>query len=191
MTTIAAVVKDGYVCIASESQTTFGRSKIPPGFLKNDEKLFKWGKSIIGLSGSVSMQMVLQDLIKNYDKKPDFSSVYSIYKFFHELHPILKKDYFIREKDEDSDDVESSRFYLLIINKHGIFELDPMREVSHYDHFWSIGSGTRYALGAMHSVYKQKGFDAVKIAKAGVSAGLTFDVYSGGNIVYKRIKLAK
>lgn len=191
MSTVTAVIKDGFICIASESQTTFGGSKLPGEYLQNDAKLFQWGSSVIGLVGSVSMSMVLQDLIKKSKKEPNFSSPERIFNFFKTLHPKLKKDYFLQAKEDDDDPVETSRFSLLIANKHGLFGVDPMREVSHYSKFWAIGSGTRFALGSMLSIYDLEEFDATKIAEAGVHAGVTFDIYSGGEIVSKTIKMIK
>ncbi|HHB77659.1 MAG TPA: MFS transporter [Saprospiraceae bacterium] len=189
MSTVTAAIKDGYICIASESQTSFGRSKIPDEYLQNDAKLFEWGPSVIGLVGSVSMSMVLQDLILKSKKTPSLSSPEKIFAFFKTLHPKLKKEYFLQAKEDDDDPVETSRFSLLIANKYGLFGVDPMREVSHYNKFWAMGSGMRYALGSMLSVYDLDDFDATRIAEAGVRGGVTFDIYSGGEIKSKTIKL--
>jgi len=191
MSTVAAVIKDGYISIASESQTTFGRSKLPGEYLHNDAKLHVWGASVIGLVGSVSMAMILQDLIKKSKKEPNFSSPQHIFNFFKTLHPKLKKDYFLQSKEDDDDPVETSRFSILIANKYGLFGVDPMREVSHYNKFWAIGSGSRFALGAMLPTYDMDEFDATKIAEVGVDAGVTFDIYSGGEIISKTIKMVK
>lgn len=191
MSTVAAAIKDGYICIASESQTTFGRSKLPGDYLHNDAKLFEWGSSVIGLVGSVSMSMILQDLIKKSKKEPNFSSPERIFNFFKTLHPKLKKDYFLQAKEDDDDPVETSRFSMLIANKYGLFGVDPMREVSHYNKFWAIGSGTRFALGSMLPTYDLDDFDATRIAEAGVNAGVTFDIYSGGEIISRTIKMVK
>ncbi len=191
MSTVAAAIKDGYICIAAESQTTYGYSKLPGEYLQNDIKLFEWGSSVIGMVGSVSMTMVMQDLIKKSKKEPNFSSPSHIFNFFKTLHPKLKKEYFLQAKDDDDDPVETSRFSILIANKHGLFGVDPMREVSHYNKFWAIGSGSRFALGAMLPTYDLDQFDATKIAEAGVHAGVTFDIYSGGEITSKTIKMIK
>ena len=49
-----------------------------------------------------------------------------------------------------------------------------MREVYEYSRFWATGSGSPYALGAMHAVYDR--YDSVEsIAQAGVMAGAEFD----------------
>jgi len=191
MSTVTAAIKDGYICIACESQTTYGHSKLPGAYLHDGTKLYTWGSSIIGMVGSVSMTMVMQDIIKKSKKEPNFSTPYHIFNFFKTLHPKLKKDYFLQAKEDDDDPVETSRFSLLIANKHGLFGVDPMREVSHYNKFWAIGSGTRFALGAMLPIYDLDNFDATKIAEAGVNAGVTFDIYSGGEITSKTIKMIK
>jgi len=191
MSTVTAVIKDGYISIASESQTTYGYTKIPGEYMHNDIKLYEWGASVIGLVGSVSMAMVLQDLISKSKKEPNFSTPHHIFRFFKTLHPKLKKEYFLHSKDEDDDPVETSRFKILLANKYGLFGVDPMREVTHYNQFWAIGSGTRFALGAMYATYGLDGFDAAKIAHLGVETASTFDLYSSGEIHAKTIKMVR
>ena len=48
------------------------------------------------------------------------------------------------------------------------------REVTEYNRFWSIGSGSSFALGALHAVYERLE-DAEEIAQAGVAAAAEFD----------------
>lgn len=191
MSTVAAAIKDGYLCIASETQTSYGNIRLAGSIIENPSKIYKWGASYIGFVGNVSMMMVLIDLIETSTKDPDLSSPSKIFKFFKRLHPKLKKDYFVQAKEDDDDPVESSRFHVLIANKHGLFGLDPMREVTQYKEFWAIGSGIRFALGAMSAVSEMDDFDAEKVARAGVKAGVTFDMYSGGEILSHKIKLVK
>jgi ATP-dependent protease HslVU (ClpYQ) peptidase subunit len=52
-----------------------------------------------------------------------------------------------------------------------------MREVYEFSRFWAIGSGRKFAMGAMHVAYGQD-LDAHAIAEAGVRAGCEFDVNS-------------
>ena len=62
----------------------------------------------------------------------------------------------------------------LIMNANGIFGLYSLREVDQYSRFWAVGSGSEFALGAMHAAY-QSMEDAQLIAEAGIMAGTTFD----------------
>lgn len=49
--------------------------------------------------------------------------------------------------------LESSNFGLLIVNSHGIFEADHLGVVRQHKHFFAIGTGEEYALGAIKAVY--------------------------------------
>ncbi len=189
MSTVVAVKKGSEICIASESLTTFGSTKVQHQFISNPEKILKWGDSYIGTTGMVTLQMMLSDIIKKEKKKPDFSNIPAIYDYFNRLHVKLKNKYFLKPEEDEEDPVESSQIELVIVNKHGIFSVHSLREVYQFEKFWAYGSGTRFALGAMHAVYDLKGYSAEQIAVAGVQAGITFDDGSGGEIVTKVISL--
>ena len=64
--------------------------------------------------------------------------------------------------------------HTLVASPHGIFGVHSLREVSEYNKFWAIGSGSEYALGAMfavHDIYDT----AEEIAAACVKAGAEFN----------------
>ena len=85
-----------------------------------------------------------------------------------------RKKYFLNAKDEDDDPYGSTQIDGLIVNPNGIFGIHSLREVSEYRKFWSIGSGSEYALGAMFALY-DKCDTAEEIAKVGVEAGAEFN----------------
>ena len=63
-----------------------------------------------------------------------------------------------------------------------------MREVYEYTRFWATGSGSPYALGAMHAVYER--YDSAEtIAAAVVMAGAEFDNASSMPLTTRSIKL--
>ena len=190
MSTITVVKKGKEICIASETLTTFGTTKLNEEFVSNSHKILKWGNSYVGIVGMVTLNMVIADVIKNEKKEPDFSNIHSIYNYFSKLHVKLKDKYFLNTSEEDDDPVESSQIEIVIVNKYGFFGVHSLREVYPFEKFWAYGSGRRYALGAMNSVYDLKGFNAKKIATSGVQAGITFDDASGGTIVTKTVRLA-
>ena len=66
---------------------------------------------------------------------------------------------------------------VVIANAHGIFGVYPMREIYQFSRFWAIGSGRKFAMGAMHVAYEQN-LSAREIAEIGVQAGCEFDVNS-------------
>lgn len=187
MSTISVVKKDGKISIASETLTTFGTTKLSGDFTTNGDKILKWGNSYVGIVGSVSLNLMLGDLINSEKKAPDFSSVDKIYKYFTKKHVIFKEKYYLNPNEDEDDPVESSQFEIVLINKHGIFGVHALRDIYSFEKFWAYGSGRRYALGAMNSLYELKDFSAEKIAKEGVRAGIAFDDGSGGEIISKTI----
>ena len=138
--------------------------------------------------GSAAHTLVIENLLKGEEFFPDFSSRDEIFKTFSSVHRELKENYFLNTKDEDDDPYESSHIDSLAINEHGIFGIYAMREVYEYTRFWATGSGSPYALGAMHAVYER--YDSAEtIAAAGVMAGAEFDNASSMPLTTRSIKL--
>jgi ATP-dependent protease HslVU (ClpYQ) peptidase subunit len=79
-------------------------------------------------------------------------------------------------KDEE---YETTQFYGLIANPHGIFALYSYRSAQQFHKFWAAGSGRDYALGAMQTVYDQCD-NVVDIVKAGLNAAAEFDSATSG-----------
>lgn len=181
MSTITVVKKDGKICIAAETLTTSGSTKIDSKHLKNIQKFYTWGDAMVGITGYVAMSMILEDLIDK-EPEPDFSNRLAIFRFFQKLHPKLKRKYFINTVEERDDPVESSQFDLLIAHPKGIFAVYSLRDVYEYNQFWATGSGRSYALGAMEVLYHLD-VDAQYIATEGVRVGAMFDDASGGEIL--------
>lgn len=177
MSTIVAVTKNGRACIAADSLTTFGSTRQSASFDLEHDKISTIGDSYMGIVGSAAHQMVLDSALESLDGKVDFSSRRAIFETFRALHPVLKDDYFLNPKDEDDDDYESSRIDALIVNKKGVFGIYALREVFQYTQYWAIGSGSEYALGALHALYDRME-SAEDLAIAAVRAGAEFDASS-------------
>ena len=178
MTTIVVVKKHGQIAIAADSQTTFGDDqKLLAGYDRFHDKIFRHGGHYLAVSGSAAHDLVLQSLLHSV-KKLDLSSRKAIFETFRKLHPKLKEQFFLRPEEEDDDPYESSQMMLLLANRHGIFGIYPMREVYEFERFWAIGSGRKYAMGAMYAAYDNPDMDAEAIARLGVQAGCEFDVSS-------------
>lgn len=191
MSTITVVKKGNEICIASETLTTFGTTKLSEDYISEADKILKWGKSYVGIVGNVALSAMLQDVIKREKNPPDFSSTGAIYTYFTKQHQVFKEKYFLNVNEDEDDPVESSQIEIVIVNKYGIFGVHSLRDVYNFQKFWAYGSGRRYALGAMSSVYGLKDFNARKIARAGVKAGIAFDDGSGGKVITKLIKINK
>ena len=186
MSTIVVVKKNGLATIAADTLTTFGNTKESANYIVNNEKIFKYKGNFLGVSGSASLGIAVEDFLKKTKKKVSLSCVTDIFCFGLLLHKELKEKYFLRADDEE--DFETFRGDILIANANGIFGLSSYRYVQEFSKFYANGSGTEYALGAMFAVYDDNK-TAEEIAHLGVQAGTEFDDGSGLPITSYTINL--
>ncbi len=174
MSTLVVVKKNGVICIAADSLTTFGRERLSASYTVSPEKICQFGGSYIGFVGSAAHETVLESVFSQEAEPPVFRDRQEIFEYFRKLHPRLKEEYFLNPKDEDDDPYESSQINIFIANPHGIFSVFELREVYEYTRYWAIGSGSSYALGAMYAAYDHMD-SPENIAQIGVKAGAEFD----------------
>ena len=179
MSTIVVVKKAGKVCIAADSLTSFGDLRMGATYEKVYDKIQKFGDSFYGIVGSAAHALVMESILKEDALKEneidvDLSSRENIFESFRALHPVLKDKYFLNSKDEEDDPYEATHIDALIANDQGIFGVYSLREVSEFNRFWAIGSGSEYALGAMFAMYDRLD-SAEEIAKIGIEAGAEFN----------------
>jgi ATP-dependent HslUV protease, peptidase subunit HslV len=188
MSTVVVARKGGSVAIASDSLVTFGETRLPHGYEAN-AKIFEVGGSFVGAVGSTAHFPVLRQALGAMTKAElQLQSRDAIFDTFVTLHPKLKDRFFMNTKEHDSDPYESSQFSILIANAHGVFGVESYREVFEFERFWAIGSGRRFALGAMHALY-ERAKTARDIAEAGVLAGCEFDTSSAAPVRLHSLKL--
>ncbi len=193
MSTVVVARQGNTVAIASDSLVTFGETRLPDGYEANT-KLFAVGDSIIGTVGSIAHVPVLQRALAGLPEGSlQLHGREGIFETFVKLHPLLKERFFMNTKEHDSDPYESSQFSILIANRSGIFGVESYREVFEFERFWAIGSGRRFALGAMHALLGAQGRakTAAELATAGVLAGCEFDTSSAAPVRLQTIKLKK
>lgn len=177
MTTIVVVSKGAEIAIAADSQTTFGDDqKLLAAYDVHSNKIFKLGDSYLAIAGSAAHDLVLQSALKGM-KSRDFSSRAGLFETFRKIHPKLKDHFYLRPEEEEDDPYESSQMMVLVANAHGIFGVYPMREVYQFARYWAIGSGRKFAMGAMHALFDTD-MTAGQIAEAAIRAGCEFDASS-------------
>ncbi len=189
MTTIVVVRKDNLVAIAADTQSTFGDTRLGHLHDARPDKIFSSHDSLFGLCGAAAHDLVLQAILAK-TRALDFSSRPTIFDAFRKLHPKLKEDFFLKTEEEEDDPYESSQITALIANAHGIFGVYSMREVYEYRHYWAIGSGRDFAIGAMRAVYDNPALSAADIARIGVEVGCEFDVNSSLPMSLRTVQLA-
>ncbi len=174
MSTIVAVRKGDQGCIAADSLTCFGETKLSSAYDRSDDKIHRLGETYLGIVGSAAHHMVIRSLLGEHADAYAFDGRMGIFETFRRLHPLLKERYFLIPKDQDDDPYESSHIDALIVNPSGVFGVFALREVFEYARFWAIGSGADFALGAMYAAYDRLD-DARAIARLGVEAGAEFN----------------
>lgn len=175
MTTIVAVKKNGYAAIAADTLTMWGNMKESSEHITNNEKILKFQDNYLGFTGSSSFKLVVEHWLKNVKRKPKFESVEDIFESWLSFHQQLKDKYYLRAEDEDSDEFETSRMNVLILNPKGVFAVGVLRSVNEYKRFTAFGSGCDYAIGAMRAVYDDPAKSAEDIAKIGIGIAAEFD----------------
>lgn len=173
MSTIVAVEKNGKICIAADTLTTFGDVRQSNEYDLTSDKILQHEGSYVGIVGSAAHHTVIKHIFEKENSLVNLQSSIDVYKTFLNLHPILKEKYFLNPKDDDDDAYESSRIDALIVNKKGIFGVYSLREVFQYKNFWAIGAGSEVALGALYAMYKLEE-DAEKIATCAIEASAEF-----------------
>ncbi len=185
MSTIVVVKKNNETVIAADTLTTYGNTKESAGYIVNHEKIYKYRDNFLGVSGSASLGIAVEDFLSKNKKKISFESVAEIFRFGLLLHKELKENYFLRADDDE--DFETFRGDILVANPQGIFGLSAYRYVQEYTRFYANGSGAPYSLGAIFAVYETDK-TAEELACLGVEAGIEFDDGSGLTISSYKIK---
>ncbi|MDQ3322201.1 MAG: hypothetical protein M3525_07205 [Acidobacteriota bacterium] len=185
MSTIVVVRKNNETVIAADTLTTYGNIKESAGYVVNHEKIYKYRDNFLGVCGSASLGIAVQDFLSKTKKKVSFETVSEIFRFGLLLHKELKENYFLIPDDEE--DFETFRGDILIANRQGIFGLSAYRYVQEYTRFYANGSGSPYALGAIFAAY-DSGKNAEELAVLGVTAGVEFDDGSGLPVTFYKVK---
>jgi ATP-dependent HslUV protease subunit HslV len=190
MSTIVVVRKGNQACIAADTLTSFDDVKMSSIYDKHHDKIQVCGDSYVGIIGSSAHSLVIEDIFRQDEGSYDLSSRQEIFRTFVRLHSILKEKYFLNTntKDESNDPYEPSHIDAVIANKNGIFAVYGLRDTNEFTHFWAIGSGSDFALGAMYAVYNRLE-SAEEIARIGVAAGIEFSNASGSPITSRTVTL--
>jgi ATP-dependent HslUV protease, peptidase subunit HslV len=188
MSTVVVARKGNSLAIGSDSLITFGETRLPPGYEANT-KLFNVRGNWVGAVGSVAHMPVLNQALHALPKeKLLLHSREAIFETFRLLHAELKEHFFLNTKENDTDPYESSQISILIANSHGIFGVESYREVFEFQRFWAIGSGRRFALGAMYATWDSSK-TVREVAEMGVRAGCEFDTSSAGPVRLHTLKI--
>jgi ATP-dependent protease HslVU (ClpYQ) peptidase subunit len=181
MTIAVAVRKDGRTVLAADSLVNFGGQRFPPENCRF-HKIFRMGStSIVWAGWSLYAEMLTAHLAQN--EPPPLASEPEVFTFFVRFWRSMRDDFtFITQGSRGVEhpfaDLES---VFLLVNRAGMFRVAGDMDVTPFEQFCAIGSGSKYALGALHVLYPGN-LDAAEIAVRAVRVGIEYDVYCGGTV---------
>ena len=174
MSTIVVTQKNGTTCIGADTLSCLGSLRQKAQHVVNKTKITKIADTYIGLTGTSSSLVVLNSYFANPERPRDFCSSEAIFETFRHAHGWLKAEYFMAAAPDKGEEYETTQFYGLMANPHGIFAIYSYRTAQQFHKFWAAGSGRDFALGAMQTAYDQD-LSAEEIAKVGLAAAAEFD----------------
>ena len=191
MSTIVVVKKNGKAVIAADSRFTACGTAIDAKYKTNYDKIHHFGNTYIGITGSSAHHSVFESIMERHCRELSFQSRKQIFESYLKIHKYLKQEFFVLTAEDDKDQpYESSQITAVLANPSGIFEMYSYREVTEYNRFWAIGSGSSFALGALHAVYGRLE-SAEEIAQVAVAAASEFDNRTGLPLTIYSVALRK
>lgn len=187
MSIALAIEKNGELIVAADTLTSFGHTKVPP-VLHAADKVRRVGASFLATTGWGLYENILDDVIARR-KNVKLGSRRQIFDFFLRLWNDLHKKYsFVNDQIEEK---ESGPFgnldsTFLVAGRAGIFYVGPDMSVTKVKHYFAIGSGAQFALGALHALHGSK-LDAEAVARRAVESAIAFDTYCGGEVQIHRV----
>lgn len=182
MSIVVAVRKNNSIVMAADTLTCFSDDERVPAENCTSAKIMRIGDSIFGGAGWGIYDDIFVDYLSDREP-PTFENERVVFSFFlylwralHDRYPFVNDQ--ASSKDSPFGDLDSS---FLIANRHGIFRIASDMSVTRFQQYHAIGSGTPYALGAMHAVYGAAS-SAKDIAEHGVRAAIAFNVFCAGDV---------
>jgi ATP-dependent HslUV protease, peptidase subunit HslV len=188
MSTLVMVKRGSEACIAAETLSSYGSMNLSARYLASPEKIIAVGDAYVGIVGWSVTQTVLQSALANGCELPEIRTEIELFEYARVLHRKLKEEYFLSAGPERDEPFETSQITAFVLNRYGLFGLYSLRSVDRYERFAAVGSGSRFALGAMYVAY-ELGLPVEDVARLGVEAGIEFDDASSGPITIKKMKL--
>ncbi len=189
MSTIVVAQKNGVACIGADTLSCLGSLRQKAHHIVNKTKITRIGDTLVGLTGTSASLVVMNSYFANPERPRDFSSTDAIFETFRHAHHWLKAEYFMAGHAEKDDEYETTQFYGLAANAHGIFALYSYRSAQAFHKFWAAGSGREFALGAMQTAY-DKCKTVEEVVRAGLEAAAEFDNATGGPYEIHSIKMS-
>lgn len=181
MTVAVAVKKGSRTVIAADSLVNFGGQRFRPENCQFN-KIHRVGESYLAWAGwSLYAEILTAHLASQ--PPPSLRSEAEVFTFFVALWRSMRDDlsFFQRVGARDASPFADLESTFLLVNRSGIFRVANDMDVTQFEQYSSVGSGSKYALGALLVLYPQLE-DPAEIAHRAVAVGIESDVYCGGAI---------
>ncbi len=174
MTTVVLVSKNGRACLAADTLAHYGDMKEPAKLIINHDKIVTVGDTFLAPTGPAAAQLVLRSYFQDETVEPAFGSDLEIFETMLELHRSMKNEYGLNPKEDEADPFESIQMEIAVCCPAGIFGVYPLRSVQQYTRYYAFGSGSAYALGALHALWDRY-TEPEDLARAALETAAAFD----------------
>lgn len=190
MTVAVAVAKNGRIVLAADSLVHFGGQRFLPDNARFD-KIHRIGDSLLAWAGWSLYAELLTAHLASHPPPPVLSTEARVFDFFIQFWRTIRDDYTYLNRpgpDPRSPFAELDSVFLLA-NRHGIFSVAGDMDVTQFRRYCAVGSGAKYALGALRILYDTLD-DPAKIALRAVEVGIECDVHCGGHVNLAEVRPA-
>ena len=187
MTVAVAVRKQGKTVLVADSLVNFGGQRFPARDTRLN-KIHRIGDSLIAWAGwSLYAEMLTAHLAVS-DKPPRLHSEAEVFAFFVAFWRAMQQNYtFVQGSTPEGHPFANLESTFLLVNASGIYRVAGDMDVTQFQQYSAIGSGSQYALGALRVLYDQP-LTPEAIGRKAVQVGIDFDVYCGGRIDSKSVQ---
>lgn len=182
MSIVVGIHKDLEICVAADTQSSFGSSRVPTENASVN-KLRRIGPAIIGTTGWGIYENILDDFLASLDSPPELGSKGHIFSFFLELWKALHEHYPFVNDQSDRDDSPFGNLdaAFLVASPSGLFYVASDLSVTQFERYCAVGSGADFSMGAAYTLYPSE-LSAEEIARRAADAACAFNLYCGGPI---------
>jgi ATP-dependent protease HslVU (ClpYQ) peptidase subunit len=190
MTVAVAVAKNGRIVLAADSLVHFGGQRFTAENARF-HKIHRIGDSLLAWAGwSLYAELLTAHLVA-HPPHHELTTEARVFDFFIEFWRAIRDDYTYLNRpgpDPRSPFAELDSVFLLA-NRHGIFSVAGDMDVTQFRQYCAVGSGSKYALGALRILYDNQK-DPARIARRAVEVGIECDVHCGGRVDLGEVRVA-
>lgn len=188
MSIVTALRRDGTITMAADTLALFGEGMVIPGSNASVSKMLRIGDAIVGGTGWAVYDDILDHFLA-IAGPPPLNTRREIYAFFLEFWKALRETYSLvneqsASKETPFGDLDAT---FLIASEGGLFKVSSDLGVTEFKQHHAIGSGSEYALGAMHVLVDSEADDS-DVVRGACEAAIAMDASCGGEVEVLRVQ---